>query len=330
MPCAFACLLEVIDSHGFLLSCNLSKYTDCPAQLTTQGDRCEEITASIVLLFQPDEVDPEGTAEQFRTALNQALDDFKLQDALDNANPDSPVYILTGREPGNKPRVIGGVPTDTGISPRGRTAVIIGAFAFVGFLVALLLARRRIDEDKDEEELQPAPLNARLDEEPGAVQAPRKLAYDTKPVDTKQHHDPKPLVGASAPDYGKHQMPNYGKQISESDDDMDHMSDPAEAHDSSSNAGSSGWSSSAGVSSLNTGSADGLDDIVGIAAGSTLAGIAAGSGQLRTGGADGSDASLPSVSRADLDSAIEAGDWAAGKFVVLHKSGCVASGIVYS
>lgn len=300
-----------------MLIANFFNVADCPSDLTFPGDRCEEITASIVLVFQPDDADPEGVALEFQTALNEAIEDSELQDALDNANPNSLAYILNGREPGDRSRNV--IPVDTGISQAGRRGLIIGAFAFVGVLVALLLARRRNDKP-DKDELQPAPEEALLDsaEEPAMSTGPRKLAYDTKPVDSKPL-DSKPLVGATAPDYGKRQVPNYGKQMTESDDEMDHMSDPVDAHDSSSNAGSSGWSSSAGVSSLNTGSADGMDDIVGIAAGSTLAGIAAGSGRLQSGGGDGNDPSIPSVSRTDLDSAIEAGDWAAGKFGFTHR-----------
>jgi hypothetical protein len=272
----------------------------CPANKTADGDRCEEVTAAIVLLFQPEDEDPEGLAQTFKQSLEKSINDGGLQKALDIVNSDPPVFILNSA-PVNP--VI--VDKDTGVGTGRITGIVIGAFAFLGLLVALLASSRK-QEKSDPDDLAPAPLSARLDEnEEKQKSPPRKLAYDTKPLDLVP-------LGATAPDYGKQQrqtIPDYEK-IVDSDDEMGNMSDPAEAHDSSSNAGSSGWSSSAGVSSLNTGSADGLDDpIVGIAAGSTLAGIAAGSARLQ--GTDSGNSSLPSVSRADLDSAIEAGDWAA-------------------
>eukprot|EP00559_Dactyliosolen_fragilissimus_P005170 CAMPEP_0184859098 /NCGR_PEP_ID=MMETSP0580-20130426/4139_1 /TAXON_ID=1118495 /ORGANISM="Dactyliosolen fragilissimus" /LENGTH=1153 /DNA_ID=CAMNT_0027355565 /DNA_START=731 /DNA_END=4192 /DNA_ORIENTATION=+ len=99
--------------------------------------------------------------------------------------------------------------------------------------------------------------------------------------------------------------------------------------ESSSNAGSSGWSSSAGMSSMNTGSVDSMD----FGYGSSLAAMGAVSnfgGKYGKAGLenfipvqsssdpdncgssfDNDDANIPKVSRADLDLAIEAGDWAA-------------------
>ena len=89
----------------------------------------------------------------------------------------------------------------------------------------------------------------------------------------------------------------------------DNMADDDDA--SSSNAGSSGWSSSAGISSMNTGSAEGLDldkAVAGI--GPSLAALNERTGESPD-GAEGDLPSIPSVTRADLDNAIEAGDWAA-------------------
>jgi hypothetical protein len=98
-------------------------------------------------------------------------------------------------------------------------------------------------------------------------------------------------LGAKQADYGK----NKGKTSVVAYDTLeagalatsDKAGDAAEEHESSSNAGSSGWSSSAGVSSLNTGSNDDSVDPAadrgeggaagGIAAGSTLAAIGAAS-----------------------------------------------------
>ncbi len=81
---------------------------------------------------------------------------------------------------------------------------------------------------------------------------------------------------------------------------------------SSSNAGSSGWSSSAGIDSMNTNSADGLEFEK-----PTIPAIATSTSPLAkkseiAGQVDAKDAlTSAQVTRHDLDTAIEAGDWAA-------------------
>ena len=93
-----------------------------------------------------------------------------------------------------------------------------------------------------------------------------------------------------------------------SDLKLDQGADDQSANDggdaSSSNAGSSGWSSSAGIDSMNTGSADGLD----------LAAVAhppVPKKSVTSDVVEEDDMNTPKVTRDDLDSAIEAGDWAA-------------------
>lgn len=89
---------------------------------------------------------------------------------------------------------------------------------------------------------------------------------------------------------------------------LDQGSDDPSANDggdaSSSNAGSSGWSSSAGIDSMNTGSADGLELAAAaqppVSKKSTTPEVV-----------EDDDSNTPKVTRDDLDSAIEAGDWAA-------------------
>jgi hypothetical protein len=80
--------------------------------------------------------------------------------------------------------------------------------------------------------------------------------------------------------------------------------------DASASAGSSGWSSSAGLSSLNTGSHDdGLDPFEKPAVGG---GISSALQVLNDADSGSPEApNVPAVTRADLDNAIEAGDWAA-------------------
>lgn len=174
----------------------------------------------------------------------------------------------------------GGSTRSSSISGGGITGIVIGSLAVV--LAFGFLASRR-EPLKESEQLDPAPKNDDLDEE---------IAGDDAEY--------MPTLGAAGFVKGKDAMMD--------NDDIAPMSDE------SSNAGSSGWSSSAGVSSLNTGSQDGLSadaPISGI--GAALAAVA-GDKSKRSAG-DGStpppNYNTPAVSRADLDSAIEAGDWAA-------------------
>ena len=82
------------------------------------------------------------------------------------------------------------------------------------------------------------------------------------------------LLGAQAPDYGRQDRKEY--QVMDMGEDV--MAEPGMDDDhqtsASSEAGNSGWSSSAGVSSLNTGSLDDSMDAA-LAAGTTLAAIGA-------------------------------------------------------
>ena len=247
---------------------------------------CETIQAEIVLIFQPSDVDPLGTAEQFEMNLEESISEGNLQEALDNTSPNAVVYILTGR--------IGNVQTaepeeGEGISAGGVAGVVVASLVGVGLVIGLLASRRR--EPKEElEELQPAPQNLDLAEEDTdtAKAQPRSLGQSE-------------LLGASSPDYGQPE----DKMV----DLDDEKSTGQKSHGSSASAGSSGWSSSAGVSSLNTGSADGLElDASGAGGlGTTLAAMSA---QAKPPLGD-TASDTPVVSRSDLDSAIESGDWAA-------------------
>lgn len=159
-----------------------------------------------------------------------------------------------------------------------------------------------------------------------------------------------PLIGASHPHYGNNRPPSARSSILNLTDDNASSSESnfSESYASSSNAGSSGWSSG-GVSSLNTASVESIENdrrmqgsslvSIGLASGMTsrLSGndqqgnvhfipfsrrsthgtdvdtISTNSDQIvsGTGGPDGGVPNLPVISRADLDDAIQAGDWAA-------------------
>jgi hypothetical protein len=189
--------------------------------------------------------------------------------------------------------------------------IVIGAasaFLLVAIILAMFARRDRQDKE-DRNALSPAPHNLALDDGDDDEGA-------TKPV-KQDKTGAAAVLGATTPDYGNNNKPKQPTQTLDQmymEKDMEATGDDHVHRDDSSNAGSSGWSSSAGVSSLNTGSADGLDDpVVGIAAGgATLAAIAGTAAIRRTSDSEKSDThSNASASRTDLDNAIEAGDWAA-------------------
>ncbi|KAL7562312.1 hypothetical protein ACA910_014528 [Epithemia clementina (nom. ined.)] len=128
----------------------------------------------------------------------------------------------------------------------------------------------------------------------------------------------KPILGASKPSYVAKSTQKFLDDVERGEDILAEPEFDAE-RDSSSNAGSSGWSSSAGYSSYNTGSMDDSMDAA-MAAGTTLAAIGVTSslsnqmsdGRMSDGpGSTSVGSSSASVSRDQLDSYIEAGDWAA-------------------
>lgn len=260
-------------------------YEECPSGIPEE-DVCEAVTASITLIFQPEQAgDSDEISETFVLELEAAIARGELMDALDLEWPGGDVYIIDN--------TLGTVPDgggdDRSISGGGITGIVIGSLAAV--LVLGFFAVRRSPPPKEElEELEPAPKDV---EEDIAVEVD---SYDQEFGAT---------LGAVSPDYGKGH-----DAMMDNDDAIGSMSLA-----DSSNAGSSGWSSSAGVSSLDTGSNDGLSAGGPISAfGSTLASLGLKTAQEPKPPAspEGSAVkSAPTVTRADLDSAIESGDWAA-------------------
>ncbi len=251
---------------------------ECPEGIP-DGDVCEVVTAFVTVIFQPNEPTQE-TTEQFAQDLDDSIQRGQLKDALDFLFPGNDVDIIddTLRLEDEEDRTI---------SDATITGIVIGSFAAIVLLG--FLASRRVPPSKEDEQLQAAPVQPEKDI------SPEEPHYE-EPPDVENAA----VLGATTPDYGKVQ-----DAMMDNDDAIANMS-----VDSSSNAGSSGWSSSAGVSSLNTGSQDGLSADGPIAAfGSTLAALGMTTPEKGSAGKDGG--APQTVTRADLDSAIESGDWAA-------------------
>ena len=261
-------------------------FIECPDGVD-ENDSCEQVT----LLFQPDEEDPEAVAVDFEENMEEAIFAGELQELLDCTQ----VYILDQSVLGTPP------PESTERSNGGVVAgAIIGSLAILG--VAVFLVNRQSNDDKPElEELSPAPRDLTIDQGGSG--------------DSAEEIKPSSAVVKAAGTLGAVGAAKSSKKAKKAVDEdvhmVDTMSNPDDA--SSSNAGSSGWSSSAGISSMNTGSAEGVDfDKPGAAAGIGSALQALNERAVAGEAPEGSgDASIPSVTRADLDAAIEQGDWAA-------------------
>jgi hypothetical protein len=253
-----------------------SSPVDCPKDLIKPAYRCETITASIVLLFQPTEKEPSKTAKDFEQDLSIAINDGELQEFLES----TAVYIVD----------IDALESSGGTKSERNTRAGIAAGAIVGLALFATIAyfvtgRRGEDHDEIEGLHSPPVDDLKLDKE-----VISDLVNATITSGSIQKDGPE-LV-----------------KIDGSDDNIDDAS--------SSNAGSSGWSSSAGIDSMNTNSADGLDleksHIPAIS--STIHPLVAKKlnpvERMEQMGAN-DEMNIPPVTRDDLDSAIEAGDWAA-------------------
>ena len=259
-------------------------FTVCPSNLSDpDSDRCEDVTISVGLFL--DDEPPLLVRESFEDALVEAINDGRLQENLDIINPISPVTILTGLEDPVIPQV---VRPRQGLSGGATAGLSVAAVLMVGFVVGMFVLRRdnEMDDKSDlvpvgEEEIEPDPR----------LILPSSQNSIVKPGDETSALSSDAVLGAKKPDYGS---PNVG------DVSLDASNDSAASPKitTASSAGSSGWSSMY-ESSVNT--SESYDQ----ASGSRLVDISADSGVLQQ------NMSSDAASLADLDAAIQTGDWAA-------------------
>jgi hypothetical protein len=212
--------------------------TECSASLNT-NDKCQEINHSITLSIVNEDVD--GVKAEFLQQLFAAIEEGRLQDILEEVNDISNVYIVTGLQIPPTP-----APQETrGLSAGATAGIVVGSFVVLLILVALLVNRRRHQPKED----MPPPLTPVQ-----ALTSPDEVESDIRP-DT----------------IGKSKASAAALYEGGVVDTSPPLVEPGA--DSSSNAGSSGWSSSVGNSTLNSGSIDGMEEIPG----SSLAAIGAAS-----------------------------------------------------
>jgi len=283
----------------------------CPDVVTNNVEdavECASVDHRVTLLIGTES--PEATAEAFEVSMEESIKQGKLQNILDEEYPDSNVFIVTGFvAPTDPPTEEGGV-SGGSIGAGAVAGIGIAAVVAVAAIGALLYVNRRRAAQKDEEE----------DFIPGEQTSTRVLSQGDAEGDIAPPGVGDRSLGATPQDFKKSRKASQtaSKTLAEGESDVGQRSAEGGA-DSSSNAGSSGWSSSAGVSSLNTGSIDSMDivdkegmhaaSLAAIGATSAIAGVSAIGKSDKDGSGDVPD--VPNVTREDLDSAIESGDWAA-------------------
>jgi hypothetical protein len=309
----------------------------CPSDLASPNDRCEQVTASVGLFL--DEEAPQIVRQLYEAALDRAIGQGRLQDALTEINPNSPVRILTSNG------VNGSRSTESESLSAGATAgIVIGAFAAVGLLGAIFISRRREEKPADvlqpvsstiipsgvefeldssaEEELD-SPDKHRIDEEAGTVQSGEAVLGATKP-EYGGNHDGKSQSSSSMDGWsnaGGNQ--DYIQALNEENQGQGARSRTSSA----SSAGHSGWSSNY-TSSIDSGGGS-PDEIDNTSPGTLMVDLGAGSGiaaidfsseignrteidfSSEIGNRTEIDFSSEIGSRTELDNAIVAGDWAA-------------------
>lgn len=236
---------------------------------------------------------------EFEADLDTAIRNKELQDALDEINNDSPVYIVSGMD--SPDGIIDNDDESTRVE-KGLSAGAVGGLIAVGLVglifLSVLLARGsrgqsemylKEGESVDVDEIQSpkeeiSEQNENL--EKGYLQTRRPTGSDN-------------YVQFGMTKTGESKRPNEAKRFQVL---AALPSTPEKRSDESSNAGDSGWSSHGGMSSLEDSSVD--DSNFGL----SLADIGVTSSLSQ---ATAQDTETGTQSYSELDDAIQKGDWAA-------------------
>jgi hypothetical protein len=220
-------------------------------RVTDENDLCQDVSSEISLSLTEDDISREVEhVDTYESNLFQAIFSGRLQEIMDELFPGAPVSILTGT--GEAP-VDPTDPGDGNLSP-GATAGITMAvllLALVPLAVFLVWRQRVPPEHKNDYE----PYEADGQNDIGGLQKESSVSvYTDDAVGETATVGVAATLGASQADYGKAKVSRSAFEAMEAGEDL--VAEPGMdvAPDSSSNAGSSGWSSSGGISSMNTGS----------------------------------------------------------------------------
>ena len=191
---------------------------------------------------------------QFVAQLDQAIAEGRLQETLEDVNANSNVYILTGLQ---NPPTAAPQSQSSGLSSGATAGIVLGSIGGVAIIILGLFAiRRRRDVDKEQDAYFPQ-----------AISTSQTLAT---PQDVEGDLGGDGTLGVGQADY---RSKASAAALVEGEIADNSVPQDEKGADSSSNAGSSGWSSSVGNSTLNSESIDGIDETTG----SSLAAIGAAS-----------------------------------------------------
>ena len=277
--------------HSFL-------FTVC-SETTPITDLCQTVQASVSLQLINHDDDPDAVVSSFEETLSSAIQQGQLGAILNQVNPETPVTILDDTQVDSN--------DESGLSAGGIAGLVIGAAAIFILPIAFLALRKKSSKRDGSQaiETERVPDDKKAGETDSVI-SPSIASKDVY-VDDKDGllSDNTRLEKMEA---GEDVMAEPGL-----DGDDDHETT------ASSEAGNSGWSSSAGLSSYNTGSLDDSMDAA-YAPGGALAtmGVTSALARMATAHKDDeditsdSDADIaPEIARTQLDSLIAAGDWAA-------------------
>lgn len=249
---------------------------ECDTLLPSE-DGCATIRASVSISGADDAVQME-----FATKLQEAISAGQLSEIVKTRNPDTSLYIIDDPLLESLNRDRGGILEEDDDDGGTIAGVAIAGTVLLAACLLCYIWKDRQGEEK--EELEPLPS------------APREMVYmDEEGIEILADKEATKLPPVTPERKKKSKRPS--KSLS-----------PNRGADHDSDAGDSGWSSSAGVSSINTGPDQELDFETAQAGSHMGSSLGGGSGSAQD------DVSVPtagSVTRADLDNAIEAGDWAA-------------------
>ena len=253
-----------------------SLYPVCPSGVPS-SDFCEDITASIGL-YVTDSSNNTQVGEAFKVSTEKAISDGDLQSFLEVVDPNSPIYIVGINDGGDRDIIVS--PEDKGLSGGAISGIILGSMATVLLTLGLLAARRKSDEVESDDKEMKDRLQLEEMEDLNGLDTPQ-----ASNVPDKENFLTVAAVAATTAGVAS--------------------SDPRERERQDSDAGSSGWSSREGLSSVDEDS-------------KTSHSTSAGMGNPEAEQDENSSYSESSLqlTYTELDYAIQKGDWAAvgGKF----------------
>ena len=253
--------------------------TDCDPEFTSANDLCQDIRAEVTLEVLGPTIDLETIRLRYQSVLFNEIYDGELQTELDLLEAD--ILVITGLEDVN---TVGRETDDDGSLSSGAIGGIVAGslFGVVLPLCFFLYTRSRSNYESEikrealyhQEEVAEV-MEAKPSDLDPSPSVENSSLYTDAAVQSSQSGSVAAALGAgtlgaSQPEYGR--ASRKAIEAMEAGEDIVAEPEMDQQPDSSSNAGSSGWSSSAGLSSYNTGSLDDSTDAA-AAAGATLAAI---------------------------------------------------------